>query len=527
MSLPLAGHFSHLVLPVVHRVSVEADERERRRGVGALGNRLDQRWSPWWSRLDDEAVVRALDDSWFLLPHVRRLLFADLPLVRGDEVSAEPPELTDPRSSLMKVKQLARRAPSDLYRETDNNRRPLFKDGVLRLTFKDLGDIAQLTVVVRGQRLSLHLEWIDLLVFPDGVSFLVLRVELDEDPMTLRALRDALFALRQVHKPSIHTSVATFRAGSSRDFELRDLVDFLVGDLTTGQTFATLDAFLQADPQCRQRYSETADGQSYSEVFRPWTWAMSEVPITDHAADSQAASNGRLDTPADRALHDLAMLVDSEDPLWAPCPEVVRHRWAEHRLALWRSWSAMILTDHCAFLGTEPTWFVEENVAHNVGFDYFQLYLLVLYQKVRLNTLAGELLQPRASANELSAARDVSTEFVEFRNRYWFAEVSGKSQGEVMHMALRQSLGVEALFTLVGEEVKDLRSHVEEVNTRRTNELVGGLTTVVAPATIWLAALGAVADEPPWTFVLWSTVAILLLGLGVWHEHFRSPNNGG
>jgi hypothetical protein len=494
----LDDHYSQLVLPVVHDLPPE-------------GMDLDRRWAPWWTRLDETEAAGVIDDAWFLIGPMRRTMFPEAGLLGS---SGAP---VDPEAARRLVKTVQQATASDLARI--QGRLATADGAVTRLTFRVLEPVSHLTVERRGARFEIEVPWVDLVLFPDGIAFLVMRVALAEEAPTVARLRDTLAALRQVHKPAIDTPVAVLRSPHvSGDFELRDLADFLVADVIGDAPPADLEAFLRR-PEVR--YSEGEAGQTYGEVFRPWTWALLADAVPE--ADESSRLNDGLDEPYDRLLYDLATMSDSRDPDWAPAPAAVERRQRDHGLALWRSWSAMLLPQHCAFAGHSGSSFVRHVVSRNVAFDYFNVNLLVQYQKIRLTTLADEIARRRSGVEQLLAAREASRAFVTFRNRWWFAELSSRPQGEEIHQALRRGLGVESLFALVGEEVDDVREHFEEESTRRTNELIAALTVIAAPVTIWLAGLDALSERSSWIFVLVSTAVIFLLGLSAWYWRFRRP----
>lgn len=113
-----------------------------------------------------------------------------------------------------------------------------------------------------------------------------------------------------------------------------------------------------------------------------------------------------------------------------PHPEGLQATLTDHRIALWASWEALALPDRVCFLAHRSDDFNRSVLAHNVEADYFQLYLLTLYQKLRLSLLAGELQRRRTSLHDnLVDARALSRDFAMFRNHYWYAEVTLKAQG--------------------------------------------------------------------------------------------------
>jgi hypothetical protein len=128
---------------------------------------LQGRWKPWWGRLNGPGEREvALDDTFFFLPYVRELLFPEV----GGRTAAELATLT----------------LADLADVPD--------DAVLRLTRDgDLDRALQLDFELRradGGVDSFHapfdLCWIDAVLFPQQVGFLLLKVRLTEEPTVAR-----------------------------------------------------------------------------------------------------------------------------------------------------------------------------------------------------------------------------------------------------------------------------------------------------------------------------------------------------
>ena len=70
---PLLSHYSVLIYPFFHGVK-PTDRRWRIQ-------RLEESWSPWWSRLDG-TIHEAHDDTFFFLPYIREIVFPEVALFK-------------------------------------------------------------------------------------------------------------------------------------------------------------------------------------------------------------------------------------------------------------------------------------------------------------------------------------------------------------------------------------------------------------------------------------------------------------
>ncbi|GAB4444676.1 MAG: hypothetical protein OHK0015_46230 [Chloroflexi bacterium OHK40] len=85
MSIDLSEHYTLLIYPFIHDLT-PTRRAERLRA-------LAPRWRPWWSRLDQAAMTRALDDSYFFLPYVRELLFPETSSLHATEIVRQQSQL--------------------------------------------------------------------------------------------------------------------------------------------------------------------------------------------------------------------------------------------------------------------------------------------------------------------------------------------------------------------------------------------------------------------------------------------------
>jgi hypothetical protein len=272
MDAKIAEQFTILVYPFRHAL------RGRRRSKQL--KRLRHRWRPWFSRMDHNGLERTLDDTYFFLPYVRKLLFPETALLAEGDA---PRQVTQ-------ALQLANRTTDDLAADLDAVAG--LSDGVLRLTYnpEHLNALHPLHLEfvrhhVTGGSVAafsapIRLWWVDVVLFPQNVGFLALKVQLGGEQVSVNRLNDFLYYLRLVHPPTLDWQLATWQrttAEAPLTFESRDLVDFLLQGLTEGpeQCDATFDAFISRLYQNRSiwRYSATGQGQVYGQAFRQYTYA--------------------------------------------------------------------------------------------------------------------------------------------------------------------------------------------------------------------------------------------------------------
>jgi len=506
------SHFILLVYPFRHAIS----------GKGRIDRlrKLNGRWLHWWRRLDGDERKRFLDDTYFFLPYIRELLFPETAHLPVGDIEQQAKEAE--RIAMMTLEHLAKIS---------------HPDGVLRLTFnsENLEALHPLQVefelrnaggkVVEQFFAPFRICWADVVLFPQNVGFLVLKVKLSEDKLTVRRLCDFLYHIRLVHPPIIGWQLANLRRVKREapiTFKSQDLVDFLLQGLTDVATDLdpTIDAFLNRLHKSGSvlRYSETKMGQVYGQVFRLYTYAC--LDDTEPSSNPEAVGfhlHRLFASPEQQALYELATCTDTTDPNYVPHEEGLRQIMDKGHIAFWENWEGMALHDNVVFLGKRPTKFTLNTLSQNVESDYFHLYLLALYQKIRLSLLSGELLRHAKDLHRnLKEARSLWDAFIMFHNHYWFVEATFRPQGNELYRRFQMGLGVEALFESIGNEVRELQEYYERKSERRISALLNFLTFVGLPASLLVELFSnALIKGASWLqFGLTAAILYAVIGIG-------------
>jgi hypothetical protein len=472
--MQLEQQFTILIYPFVH--ALVGAERSTRL------SRLDGRWLPWWQVLADAERARFLDDTYFFLPYIRTLLFPETAHLPAGDPSTHPTHLD--RLTSVPASQLAAKLNPDgvvRLRYAGEHRDALQP---LRLVW-ELRDAQGAIIEQLDPPAPLCIDWIDVLFFPQGVGFLLLKLHLDESTIPVKRLNEILYHLRLVLPPRVGWQMADWqrtRPDAPLTFSSRDLVDYLLQGLTSASdrlTYETIDALRTAHlnaPSRVPRYTSTEPGQVYGQSLRLYSYACLD---NTSAAGDTAQTDPPFEHPAQRALYELATCTATDDPDYIPHQRGLAQLIDQSYIALWDNWQGMALHDNVVFLVNRPTGFTQGALAHNVESDYLHLYLLTLYQKVRLNWLSGELLRHSADLHHnLSEARALWDAHMMFRNHYWFTEVTFRPQGITLYKQFQQGLGSLALYAALSSEVQDLQAYYEQKVERQTNTLLNFITII-------------------------------------------------
>jgi hypothetical protein len=384
--------------------------------------------------------------------------------------------------------------------------RQLPADAVLRLTCREplLAPLRHFSLVPhfhdaarsRGRAaVPARLDWVDAILFPTGVGFLLLKVGLRAERPRLGALIDLNGGLRHVQAQSPFSRLPRLRfVGAQGDIAVRTLTDFLTQGLADG--VEPLDSRRFA----RVPYSETEVGRAYGGRCFVLSYAC-----TDLGPQAKQLAAGAFPTGEDRVLFEYAASVPLGDtvinPAWVPSEEQAERYRRENRFALWRCWKGMVLKESLVFLGTENLSFNRKALPHNVENDYLPLYVFTLHQKFQLltcvNSLMHEVAHPEGG---LRGTRALLGRYVAFRNRYWFSEITQRPQGGELYRKLQQGLEVDRLHEAVTTSVKGAKEYYEEIHTRQVGLALNLLALVFGPLLVVFGALRMflTGDFPLW-----------------------------
>jgi hypothetical protein len=455
----LLNHFTVTIYPFLHDLT----PRNRATRLHAL----EKQWVPWWTRLTTQERAAGLESTTFFLPYVRRLLYP--------EVAALVDEPQGPQYGHWEqlIAEWSHGSLSDYVRKLppssilhlalcDKVRRTLAQFSIAPRS--EAGDPA--SAVLRGS-----LVWVDALLFPSGVGFLLLKYRLDGQRSRLSQLIELNRHVRLVHPFSAGKSLAKLEFDRCH-VTVRNLMNYL----TQGLVGAGDNGIQPLGTVATTAYTDSDAGRAYGERCQLLSYAS--VQLTD--ADRAALPAGVFHNGEDRLLFEYAASIrlgqSVDQAMWVPSAEQVKRLRRENRWAWWRCWKAMALKESCVFLGTEDIPFTRHSLANVLEQNYLPLYVYVLHQKMQLMMFANDLMHEVAQVDDhLRGARALLRRFVAFRNRFWFNQVTSKPQGGDLYRLMQQSLGVPGLYEMALASVKEAKEYYED---RWDRQVQFGLTLI-------------------------------------------------
>lgn len=496
----LEHHFTILIYPFLHRF-VSRVEKD------ALLNIL-HRWLPWFCRLDEEAIKSALDDSYFFLPFAKRLLFPEL---------EETPNTIEGREKLVTLAQKFRSAHAeDIYEW-------LTKFPTLHLTLRmdERERIQQMRITSEhGRRYDqqVMVEWIDLFLFPQETGFITMKVSISEDDPTISQIIDLNYHMRQVLPPKVEWMLPRLSVEACPEItSTQTLMEFLLQDLTP--------SYLQEAKA--ERYSESLFGQTYGDRFFVYSYSCIDLP-DDLSRDE--IPHDPFQSVEDMVLYEYGTCTGLGSSTAAgsnflPSAEYVEELMSSNRVSLWKLWRALALRETVTFIAFKKNPFNLTYFPQNIENDYFNLYLYTLYQKIQLFKYSTELLREDNNPKEsMISTRRLLDNFMEFRNKFWFVEVTKRPQGDYIYEKYQEGLQTMDLFEAVQDEIADLNEYYEARLSRNISTLLNFLTIYFVPFSAILSFFGMsiIASDNMWKipsesfFVVAATVMTLSTVVWLW-----------
>lgn len=202
----LVNHFTVFIYPFRHHVV----GRKQHARLSAL----DPRWAPWATRYDEQDLAVKLEATGFFLPYIRGLLYPDILRLQEATFCEDHSHWAELLTgwSAGGIGAYAADLPSA---------------SVVHLTLRpDIMRVLEAMTIVRPAsktghttempELDVHCPWIDVLLFPSGLGFLLLNVELREKQPRFSELIGLNQALRHVHPPARRAAMPCFAWRTAR-----------------------------------------------------------------------------------------------------------------------------------------------------------------------------------------------------------------------------------------------------------------------------------------------------------------------
>jgi hypothetical protein len=490
---PLQNANSTLIYPFEHDLDRPAHRKESGRWRARMGH-LSHRWRPWWARKRSDgheagSLERALDDTFFFLPYVRTMLFPETELCETEIRERVSDPLNEWAEGL---------GPGGVQRMT------LLPEAHPFGTFEISQTVPDGNVSASGQ-----LDWIDCVLFPQRVGFVLLRIS--QQKATLDSFGLLLYLCRMVHPPNLNFARPVWKAtptsGKEISFTTREICDFLVEGMVksepgSGEALKTrFEEELVKGGERPTSYSFTAPGQTYGATMRGFSTCT--LPQKEAGWPAQTAKEEELprrffETPGEWIAYEWLSGMPVSTPDYRPRPASLRPMLEANRYTRWENWSLLAMREGVATVGECSSRWTSETLLEIFDADYLPLYLLVLYQEMRLSALAGEIQSKQSNPSEkLEQATHFLNEFLVFRNFFWFVQPTSRQQGIELYNLFQRASGVLPLFESIRSELMEIQDFWEATNAKHTERRLRNLQWIGFILGVFgvLAALGSLLSD--------------------------------
>lgn len=466
------SHVSYLVYPFRGAIPMAR---------GQLDPTVAERWESHLAGLSAEQQSKAVDDSFAYLPHARRALFAEAvefaDRVSGGEWMSETAVASAVTATLAAYRQ---------------DRRPV-RLRLRRHYLEHFGPRLARAFRVDGSTLEMPVDcgWIDLVCYPSGTALLV--IKFSTSGQRLRDIGRMLRSIKRVHyRERLRVRPAEFELPTGEHVRWSDLLPRL------------LDRFGRAPVDIEHT-------QTIGASFRAVSCAL-----VDHR--DERGPFGNFESSYEGHLFALATGEDV-DGTGHPGTSLLGDIRQAGLLRYWESWGALALWDDVANVAVNDE-FGRRHLLRNVETLYLPLYLLTVYQQIRLQEISSKLsnskyaTRVRGSINpRIRELEQLTTSLLEFRSRYCFIEVSRAPVIAALYECFQRHFRIDELSRHAEEQLERLRSQARTVSAQALNRLIAVVTFIAVPISVLAGVFGEqlreVITRNGWLAAVAATVLIL------------------
>lgn len=494
----LGSHFSIFIYPFFHPIKDDLIEN--------VSPRIYEKWDSWICRLKDkDQIINALDSTYFYLPFIKNILFPEF-----RDLNHKNPSI----DKILKKKKTLQESNVLNKHKVSNN---IYKNSkIVHLTLNEdiLNSISKFEIYdsKKTDSLRANFEWIDLVLFSQGIGFILLKTKLDKSNNNISNLFELNDKFSIIEKPFLDFVLPNLRIKSKTELiNTKLLLKFLLEEVLKEKSMEYLN-------------NETAS--IYGEHFYLYSYGSISIDETDTEADPDYLKN---------RLYEYATNAKFGSSVTKECTSVPSDNWKEevlkNRISLWSNWSGVALKKQIVFLANTNDVFTQNYLPNNLEYDYLSMYVLALYQKIRLYNYNENIIRNELKVRDrYKAILKLHESFVEFKNYFWFYEITKKPQGIYLFDKISKALDTKPSFELVSSEIKELSSYYETKISNKIKNLLNIITFVLTPIAMIngifhakIYSLNWVDIHPNWLLLVYVSSFVLLIYLCI-HLYYKKRN---
>ena len=422
-----------------------------------------------------------------------------------------------------------------------------------------------------GESIGFRVEWVDLWFFSDQTAILSFKVAATNSSDSSLDL-DVLTQLNQHLRASAkHMHVKVTEDDGDEHNWWRDVVEgkWLGGDqpFESGARYTALGIMQDGTEQPADRidefsrYAKTLTMAEIptlgsvlpdhmksddKEVSREEVECLWNAPVTDPPFDfaphvKEMANAERMDifatyhfatmegypTAGDYLLYDLASCGRvgaaagfTGDGSWQVSPEYLRELLSSGGIEIWEYWRGLAMRDTLSFLVADEHMPMSGDDIRGSQAEtlYYFIYVYLYHIQFKLNSLSDEIID--ADLINLYHSRLIQNRFHQFRNQYWFRDITSDFQGSHIVDKVKEALRLDDSFGVVQSEITEVSEFISDKIDKGKQALIGTLFALAYPVVYLSEILGIQAtfisysESHPWLAGGVLSAAIMVVGYG-------------
>jgi len=498
-------------------------DKNGRRDLEAVAS-LGDDWAHWLAETSSGDMESIIDDSYFFLRHLRRLIFPEFVVQRlGGADELYPDDATRVAKALgdTSLKDLIA-TMSAATEIADYSER-----AILRLRYLNLESdgIDSFTTTMNDTEYRARLDYLDVCLFPDCRGILIVRLSdfarVDGQALATLELGRLLRQLKGIQFRQRYVVALSHPAFPSGIVSWANMLDHVLKRLTTRSVTRVTQ--------------EGGDSRFRKQSF---------VAVKKSRKIHDRPTGNIFESNLERMLFEFSTGHATTDSQEVPSASRVGE-FRSNMVDQWVNFGAVAFWDDVTFYIQDRTGttdpppgggedrYARMTYPRQAENSYLWLFVLAEYQRATLSDYTIRLVQLGLDHyRDLERALAVTNEYLRFRNLYWFREATPSQSGIAIHAAIMRMQGLsdmmlalDAQFGLVTGQFRMEHDEDNAARSRAANVLLSLLGIVGVPmsivATVMATSLAStsllkhISARQSWSIFLGAFIVLLLI-VGAW-----------
>ncbi|WP_162243422.1 CorA family divalent cation transporter [Williamsia sp. Leaf354] len=413
------------------------------------------KWKPYTERLfAAQRIKSAIDESLAFYPSSRPAFYPDLVDLQSHQLRTQTTEVTAREvahaASVTEKRYLAGLSGRRLTLTNENFEK--YRPTSARID-RAVGD---------EFNVALNCEWIDVILMPPGVGFLI--IKLTTEGLSLSTAGDVHRGIKKIYyRERLRVQPAKITVGNL-EFEWAQIIPDILADLKTDKP--------------------APDNASFRVI---------SASMSSELRDDSDVNFGNMKGHYEPYLLKLVTGEQLAD-LSHPGTDLVEKVRNNGLIRYWDRWQAIIWGDDVAYL-TQSSKFARKSLWLNIDTLYLPIFLLTFYQHIRLQKISAELYELasqkiESNQRQIAKLRRLSEMLLDYRSKYVFSEVTRAPVLATLHERFSEHFRTASSLQDIETELDRRYTEERTLAQERLGTAVALITVLVVPLTILTAVYG-------------------------------------